>query len=437
MDLLIGFFIFLISMIGALVCKLSMIYALLIGLLSFVVVALRKGFKLDFLGRATIKGIKSSLIVIYVMSLIGFVTATWRISGTITIFVYYGIKIITPSFFLLITFLLSCFLSYALGTSFGVAGTVGVIFMALAKSGGVDPIVTAGVLMSGIYFGDRCSPVSSSANLVAGITETKIYDNVVKMMKTGGIPLILATLIYTYLSFHYPISHVDENLVGEFESAFIISPWALIPAILMLVLPLIKISVIISMSLSIISGILVAFFVQNMSVITILKSCILGYEADTLGLGKILNGGGLISMIEIVIIMIISGCYSGIFNETGMLNEIQDRMKLLALRIGKFPTMITLGIATSMIFCNQTIATLMCNNLTQHAYENTDIGREERAIDMENSVILIGCIVPWCIGCTVPLAFFGVGLKAMYWAFYMYLIPICYIFTKKFWYDSL
>lgn len=68
-------------------------------------------------------------------------------------------------------------MSYAIGTSFGIAGTVGVIFIALARSGGVDPVIAAGVIMSGVYFGDRCSPVSSSANMVAGITDTKIYDN--------------------------------------------------------------------------------------------------------------------------------------------------------------------------------------------------------------------------------------------------------------------
>ena len=76
-----------------------------------------------------------------------------------------------PPIFLIVTFALCCLLSYAIGTSFGIAGTVGVIFIALARSGGVDPVIAAGVIMSGVYFGDRCSPVSSSANMVAGITD--------------------------------------------------------------------------------------------------------------------------------------------------------------------------------------------------------------------------------------------------------------------------
>ena len=169
MTLSVAFIIFLIAMSGAIFMGYSMIIALLIGLAAFSAAAIRKGFRLKQIGSMALDGARGSLIVIEVMCVIGLVTASWRVSGTITIFVYYGMKIITPTLFLIIAFLLSCLLSYALGTSFGVAGTVGVIFMTLARSGGVDPVITAGVLMSGVYFGDRSSPVSSSANMVAGI----------------------------------------------------------------------------------------------------------------------------------------------------------------------------------------------------------------------------------------------------------------------------
>ena len=182
MDLLIAFGIFIIFMVLSLIAGISTIPALFLGLVVFLAVGRRKGFSLKSMLDMSVGGIKNSLVVIEVMLIIGLITAVWRVSGTITVFVYYGMKIIVPP---------SCVLSYALGTSFGTAGTVGVIFMTLARSGGVDPVMTAGVIMSGIYFGDRCSPVSSSANLVAGVTGTKIFDNVKLMMKTAMVPLIL------------------------------------------------------------------------------------------------------------------------------------------------------------------------------------------------------------------------------------------------------
>ena len=161
MSLVIAFALFIGSMILMLVTGHSMVWALLIGLLLFTILGLRAlsqqgmsaGKGIRELSSSSWGSIRDSLIVIEVMLIIGLITAAWRISGTITIFVYYGMKVIVPPLFLIIAFLLSCLLSYALGTSFGVAGTVGVIFMALARSGGVDPLITAGVLMSGIYFG--------------------------------------------------------------------------------------------------------------------------------------------------------------------------------------------------------------------------------------------------------------------------------------------
>ena len=251
MGLIIAFIIFIASMIAMLITGHSMVWALLVGLLLFTVLGLKQlgmpiGKGIKELSVSSWGSIRDSLIVIEVMLIIGLITAAWRISGTITVFVFYGMKVIVPPLFLIIAYLLSLLLSYALGTSFGVAGTVGVIFMALARSGGVDPLITAGVLMSGIYFGDRASPVSSSANMVAGITKTEIMANVKLMMRTGLLPALLTLAFYCVLSFMNPISHVDSDLLATFRSEFTLSPWGFLPAVLILALPLMKVGVIFS-----------------------------------------------------------------------------------------------------------------------------------------------------------------------------------------------
>ncbi|MGN0721607.1 MAG: Na+/H+ antiporter NhaC family protein [Anaerovoracaceae bacterium] len=444
MALLIAFIVFLISMIAAIFTEYSMIIALLIGLVAFSAAAAHKGFGFKEIGSMALEGAKDSLIVIKVMCVIGLVTAAWRVSGTITIFVYYGMKIITPSLFLLIAFLLSCLLSYALGTSFGVAGTVGVIFMTLARSGGVDPVITAGVLMSGIYFGDRGSPVSSSANMVAAVTGTEIFDNVKIMMRTALVPLAITLAVYAVLSFLNPISHVDAELVAAFEREFVLSPWVFIPAAIMLILPLLKVSVLISMGLSILSGVLVAWLIQGVALPEILKICILGYEAQGEGLSSILNGGGLVSMLEIVFILLISSSYSGIFSGTGLLDELQEKLSMACTRLGRFAVMLIMSTCTAAVFCNQTISTLMCCDLMKKPYLDSDssinasveASMTELAIDMENSVILIACFIPWSIGCSVPLSFFGADFHSLPFAVYMYAVPICYMLMKKRWFSG-
>ena len=436
MGLLIAFIIFIACMVAALILQVSLILPLLVGLVLFTALGLRKGYPLKQLGAWSWGSIKDSLVVIEVMAIIGFITAAWRVSGTITVFVYYGMMVIVPPLFLLITYLLSALLSYAIGTSFGVAGTLGVIFMALARSGGVDPVLTAGVLMSGIYFGDRGSPVSSSANMVAGVTKTEIMGNVRLMMKSGLLPLLITAAAYTVLSVTHPISHVDPEIIAAFKNEFSLSAWAFVPAVLMLALPLLKVGIFISIGSSIIGAILVACLLQGEPLLNVIQICFLGYHSSGAGLGAILDGGGLVSMLEVVGILIISCAYSGIFSGTDMLKDVQDILIRGCTKIGRYGVTVIVGILTSVIFCNQTIATLMCNDLMTKPYLDTGGSRQELAIDMENTLIVMVGLIPWCIACSVPLTFFDVGIGAIPYSFYLYVVPLCYFFTKRRWFRN-
>lgn len=430
MNLIASFSVFVAAMIGCLVTGHTMVIALFIGLIAFTLTGHHKGHSYGDLAQMGYGGLKDALVVVEVMFIIGFITALWRASGTIAFFVYYGIKIITPNLFIIITFGLCCLLSYALGTSFGVAGTVGVIFMTLARSGGVSEVATAAAIMSGIYFGDRGSPVSSSAILVAAVTKTEILDNVKMMMRTGIVPLGLCTVIYTVMSFLNPIHSVDQSFLHTLQSEFVISWYAIIPAVFMLILPLFKVQVMHAMLVSIGSAILLSLFVQHMDVTDLLHTMIFGYTSEG-SLGEIINGGGMLSMIEVVFIVAISCTYSGIFTGTDMLGGLQDKLKPLMKRIGRFGTMVVVSFATLMLFCNQTIASMMCNDILGKPYEEEGASKTELAMDIENSVILLAATVPWALACSVVLNFLQVGYEIVPLSCFLYLVPICYGIQKK------
>ena len=437
MDLLIAFAVFLSVMAVTLFMGGSMIIPLAVGLVAFIAVGMHRGYRLPVLTGMAAAGTKDALIVIKVMTFIGFLTAVWRCCGTITIFVYYGMNIITPPLFLLIAFLLCALLSYGIGTSFGVAATVGVIFMTLARSGGVDPVITAGVIMSGVYFGDRGSPVSSSANMVAGVTRTDIFDNVKRMMKSGLLPLMLCLIIYTVLSVTHPMKSIDEAFIAEYESTFTLSLWAFLPAALMLLLPLFKVKVLHAMALSTVCGMIIGWKIEGFTAAELLKICIFGYHPEGSDLVRMLDGGGLLSMLPIVAIVIISCSYSGIFKGTGMLNVIQGKLGELCGKFGRFPALLIMTIGMAAVFCNQTISTLMCASLMEKPYLDHGGTTEELALDLENSVILIACFIPWSLGWTIPTSFFGAGISSMPYACYMYLVPLCWLVTKKYFKDRI
>lgn len=432
MELLIAFAVFIVSMILCLAFKLSILIAMFIGLIAFTLTGLKKGFSYKDLKGMAVGGVKESFIVFEIMFLIGLITAIWRSSGTITFFVYYGISIITPSLFILTAFLLCCILSYILGTSFGVAGTMGVIITALARSGGVNEAIIAGAVISGVYFGDRSSPVSSSAILVANITKTDIYENVKMMFKTAAAPMVVILGLYTALSFLNPLQTVDKSVLTALSGDFKLSYWCILPAVFMLVLPMMKINIVWVFISSITSGFFITLFVQDMSFSDTINCCVWGYKATGEALGNILDGGGIVSMVTVCGIILLSSAYSGIFQGTNMLESLQGQISKMSMRMGRYITMFLASTVVTCVFCNQTIASMMSRDLMARAYEEEGASNTELAMDIENSSIVFCALIPWAVSCTVPLEMLGAGYDALIYAFLLYGIPLGYAFTKKF-----
>ncbi|MBQ0079276.1 MAG: hypothetical protein KBS66_05215 [Eubacterium sp.] len=436
MVLVAAFVVFVVAMLACLVVGKSIVIALAIGFVAFTAVGVRQGFKTkQILGMAW-GSVKESIVVVEIWLMIGLLTGLWRASGTITFFVYYGIKMVTPPIFILLAFIMCCILSYILGTSFAVSGTLGVMLMALANSAGVNPLLTAGAIMSGIYFGDRCSPASSSAILVANITGTDLMTNVKGMFKTGMIPVIISLIIYAVLSVRNPMNEVDSSIMDALSGDFNLTPITLVPVAFIVILPLLRLDIRWAFIGGIVSSYFVGVFCQHVSFIECAKFAILGFTPTSESLQSVLSGGGLIEMIESCIIVTIACSYSGIFAGTDMLHEIQSLLQEAMGRTGKFMAMLILSLFTCCIFCSQTISAMLCNDLMRKPYEESGSDNYELAMDIENSAIMVCALFPWCIAASVPFAMLGVGGGAIAYSYLLWLVPVCYFFTKRIWYKK-
>ena len=379
----------------------------------FFAVAVARKYKPRHVFKMSLEGVKTSWVVLKLLFLIGCLTALWRASGTIAFFVYYGMDIITPQAFIIIAFLLTALMSYFLGSSFGVTSTAGVMLMILARSGGVNEFITAGAILSGAYFGDRSSPVSSSAFLTATMSGVSPEENKKWLLKTGVFPLGVTGIIFTVLSFKNPISGVSQSVMESLSGTYDISLWAAVPAIVLLVLPWMKVSVSNTILISAITSFVVAVIFQNQSPAALVTYMVTGYELDSAALGDIMAGGGVISMVEVMIVVILSSSYAGIFEETGMLNSLKDKMDKAATKIGLFGLQLVFSVLSVMIFCRK------------------GASNEELAMDIGNSLITICGLVPWSVACAVPLSMLDIGNGAIPWCIFLYMNPICYIFTKR------
>lgn len=253
-------------------------YPLLASLAILLLILVQRGFKLKKLFNFAFAGIKQSFSVIYILLLVGAVIAVWMTAGTVPAIVYYGIQIISPSYFILSAFLLSLLVSLLLGTSFGTVSTIGIALMIMANGSNVNPHFTAGAIIAGAYFGDRCSLMSSSANLIAIITQTKIYTNIKKMLVTTVLPLLVTVVFYLILSLINPVKLEKQYLISEISRLFNLNPIVLLPALAIFLLAWLQVEIKISMSVSIVIGLCISKYLQDYSFSEIFQDILLGFE---------------------------------------------------------------------------------------------------------------------------------------------------------------
>lgn len=217
------------------VTGIQILYALLFGLLCFSIYCLAKGYSARETGSMLWEGISQVRNILIIFVFIGGLTAVWRISGTIPYILYYAVGFIHPRYFVLCTFLLCSSMSFLTGTSFGTASTMGVICMLISNAAGLSPFLTGGAILSGSFFGDRCSPMSSSAQLICSLTRTDIYQNIKLMCRSSAVPLAVTCILYVVLA-SGSSAPADRELLDLFRTNFSLHWAAMLPAVLILVL---------------------------------------------------------------------------------------------------------------------------------------------------------------------------------------------------------
>jgi NhaC family Na+:H+ antiporter len=141
--------------------------ALVLACVCAELVALWLGYRwteIEEVGRVAMGTITSA---IFILLAVGALIGTWNLSGTIPTLVFYGIKVLSPSWYYLASALICGVIALSIGSSWTTAGTIGVGLVGIALMLGVSPAITAGAVISGAYLGDKLSPLSETTILTA------------------------------------------------------------------------------------------------------------------------------------------------------------------------------------------------------------------------------------------------------------------------------
>jgi NhaC family Na+:H+ antiporter len=214
--------------------------ALLTSAAFAALISFRLGNPISQIREAAVGGISSAMSAVFILLAVGSLIGTWNMAGVIPTVVYYGLGLLTAAWFYPATAIICGVVGLAIGSSWTTAATLGVAFVSLAPIIGVDPVITAGAVISGAYFGDKMTPISETTVLVPSMVgNVTTNQHIGAMVWTSGPAVILAILGFTFLGLTAPAptaafdpTQAQAILAGEFN----ISPLNLLPLLLLVVL---------------------------------------------------------------------------------------------------------------------------------------------------------------------------------------------------------
>ena len=367
---------------------------------------------------------------------IGVMIGTWLQSGTIATIIVGGLRLIDPTWLLPLTLLFCAVLSLVTGTSYGSVGSAGVAMMAIGNAMGINPGMVAGAVICGSMFGDKISPLSDTTNLAPAVAGAKLGDHVRSMLWTTLPPFLISLVLFTILGIRQTSGDYNagdlnlyiEALNGEFQLGLV----PLIPAVLIIVLLLLKVEAIVALGISAVAAGAVSVFWQGASLQSVIQVAYNGYTTGIENgiLQTILNRGGMSSMLQYVAIICFAVGMGGMLEKLGVLENI---LEMIVSHIRSDGTLILatllVGYVVSLISCSQPMAHVLTGRLMAPLFRERKIAPEILSRCLEDAGTLAGPMIPWHGYCVYMSGTLGVAWAAFFpYLFLLYLTPFFSVF---------
>ncbi|MFC7365009.1 MULTISPECIES: Na+/H+ antiporter NhaC [Bhargavaea] len=389
---------------------------LIIGTVTAALVALKAGFKWKEIEEMMYKGIRLALPAVVIIILVGMIIGSWMGGGIVASMIFYGLKLLNPSFFLVAICLICSIVSLAIGSSWSTMGTIGVAGMGIGMAMGISPGMVAGAVISGAYFGDKLSPLSDTTNLASGLTNTDLFDHIKHMLWTTIPALVIALGIYAFLGQNVS-GNIDAAQIAATSSvmqdSFLISPWLLLVPVIVIGMVAMKVPAIPALVIGAVLGFLSQVFVQGDTITAAIVSLQEGYAIETGNalVDNLFNGGGLDSMMYTVSMTIVAMTFGGILEYSGMLKSIMNQLLKLIRNTGSLIAS-TIGAAflTNASCAEQYISIVVPSRMFANTYRKMGLASKNLSRALEDGGTLTSVFIPWNTCGVFILGTLGVGV---------------------------
>ncbi|MFQ5720861.1 MAG: Na+/H+ antiporter NhaC [Candidatus Aminicenantales bacterium] len=398
-------------------------------------------FKWQEMERGIVDSIHKAMPAILIMLCVGILIGSWIAAGTIPMVIYYGLKLISPKFFLVTACFVCSLTSLATGTSWGTIGTLGVAFIGIAMGLGIPLGPAAGAIVAGAYFGDKMSPFSDVTNLAPVAAGSNLFDHIKHMLWSATPAWLLGLFIYFLIGLSYQGGQVESDtmklIMRTLKSNFHFNVFLLLPMAVVFYFAITKRPTIPGMLISsLIAGALAVIF-QKASIPEVAMAMNTGYQAHTgvAEVDQLISRGGMMSMMETQLVAFTAFSFGGIMQRTGLLSVILDRVMKFANKVWSIVlTTIGSSIVTAMVTGSSYLSMIIPGELLSPIYKKKGLAAKNLSRIIEESGAIIVPLIPWSMAGVYITGTIGVStFSYLPWAFMNYVavfILAIYGFTK-------
>ncbi|QVQ28872.1 Na+/H+ antiporter NhaC family protein [Achromobacter deleyi] len=389
--------------------------ALVVSSLIAVVIAWRRGHSLGSLHAAAIESVSSGIGAIFILLAVGSLIGTWALSGTLMAMVYYGMQLLSPAYFYVTAAAICAVVSFCIGSSWTVVGTIGIGLMGIALNIEMDPAITAGAVISGAYFGDTVSPLSDSANLAAGAAGVDLYVHVRETAVTSTIALAIALAVFWMLGGSGDFD--TSSKAAAIQASFDMSLLLFLPLVVVVVLALLKLPPFTTIFTgALVAGVLaaimaperVATFAQvvGRDELPMWLACIKGvwlalasgYVSATgyPELDLLLSRGGMASMLDTVWLIVTALAFGGVVEKAGVLDRlITPIIQRIKTPGGLITSMVGTVFATNVVTADQYIAIVLPGRMFKTTFAQRGFAPVVLSRTVGAAATPTSALVPW------------------------------------------
>ena len=420
--------------------------ALLFSAAAVALAAKRTGMTWSDVEQGIVQGISMCIGSVMILMAVGMLIGSWILGGTIPTLIYYGVQVLSPSVFYAATTLICAIVAISVGSSWTVAGTMGIGLMAIASSFDLSPAIAAGAIVSGAYFGDKLSPLSDTTNLAAASTGVDLFDHIKHMLWTTLPSFIIALTLFALIGGgEAPPPEQINTLRASLREQFSIGLHLLLPLAFMLYLAWRRTPALPSLLVSSLVGVGFALVFQPDAVtrlagdsgglpqaLVMLKgvwtSLFAGFSSESSNpfVDELLSKGGLVSMLNTVSLILCAMAMGGILEKAGILHYLVSAA-LARVRTNGGLVAATMGtcFTTNLVTADQYIAVAIPGSMYREEFERRGLSRLNLSRTLEDSATMTSALIPWNTCGAYMSATLGIAtFSYLPFAFFNYICPI-------------